>query len=342
MLPCFLLQHAISYNLTFHFLGLISALILLQLFLTHHLVCINIFCLFFVDSEDIPGIGQYEDFHTIDWQRDIARDRMRHRYIVKKKKNSLWDTVKGAHDAWSGWLCVFLVGVVTGTVAGIIDIGSSWMTDLKFGICPDAFWLNMEQCCWSSNETTFAGVEGNCSQVFMHFSWRWFRNSRFSFLKILFLFWKLVAYVVRNFRFVSCWILGVHRLLPIVCHFCPLICSSGCRIGQSFCSLRLWLWSAWSNFNVIKLPSSNERTYVCNINLQIFQIKTILGGFIIRGYLGKWTLIIKSIGIMLAVSAGLSLGKEGPMVHIASCIGNFCFHEFISFWIIRFNNLNHS
>lgn len=35
-------------------------------------------------SEDIPGIGQYEDFHTIDWQRDIARDRMRHRYIVKK------------------------------------------------------------------------------------------------------------------------------------------------------------------------------------------------------------------------------------------------------------------
>lgn len=52
------------------------------------------------------------------------------------------------------------------------------------------------------------------------------------------------------------------------------------------------------------------------------QIKTILSGFIIRGYLGKWTLIIKSVGIMLAVSSGLSLGKEGPMVHIACCIGN--------------------
>lgn len=51
------------------------------------------------------------------------------------------------------------------------------------------------------------------------------------------------------------------------------------------------------------------------------QIKTILSGFIIRGYLGKWTLIIKSVGIMLSVSAGLSLGKEGPMVHIACCIG---------------------
>ena len=52
------------------------------------------------------------------------------------------------------------------------------------------------------------------------------------------------------------------------------------------------------------------------------QIKTILSGFIIRGYLGKWTLLIKSVGMMLAVSAGLSLGKEGPFVHVACCCGN--------------------
>ena len=32
-------------------------------------------------GEEIPGLGQYDDFHTIDWQRDIARDRMRHRYV---------------------------------------------------------------------------------------------------------------------------------------------------------------------------------------------------------------------------------------------------------------------
>lgn len=45
-------------------------------------------------SDDIPGIGQYEDFHTIDWQRDIARDRMRHRYIIKKRQNSICDLIK--------------------------------------------------------------------------------------------------------------------------------------------------------------------------------------------------------------------------------------------------------
>ncbi len=31
------------------------------------------------DLGGVPGLGQYDDFHTIDWQRDIARDRMRHR-----------------------------------------------------------------------------------------------------------------------------------------------------------------------------------------------------------------------------------------------------------------------
>ncbi|GLV31065.1 Chloride channel-c [Carabus blaptoides fortunei] len=50
------------------------------------------------ESDDMPGIGQYDDFHT------IARDRMRHRYIIKKKQDSLWNLIKGGHDAWSGWL----------------------------------------------------------------------------------------------------------------------------------------------------------------------------------------------------------------------------------------------
>lgn len=46
------------------------------------------------ETEDIPGIGQYEDFHTIDWQRDIARDRQRHRYILKRRQNSFIDLVQ--------------------------------------------------------------------------------------------------------------------------------------------------------------------------------------------------------------------------------------------------------
>lgn len=59
-----------------------------------------------------------------------------------------------------------------------------------------------------------------------------------------------------------------------------------------------------------------------NPNFLKSQIKTILSGFIIRGYLGKWTLMIKTITLVLAVASGLSLGKEGPLVHVACCCGN--------------------
>lgn len=40
------------------------------------------------------GFSGYSDFHTIDWQKDLARDRMRHRYIIKRRQNSLWELIK--------------------------------------------------------------------------------------------------------------------------------------------------------------------------------------------------------------------------------------------------------
>jgi chloride channel 3/4/5 len=61
------------------------------------------------------------------------------------------------------------------------------------------------------------------------------------------------------------------------------------------------------------------------------EIKTILSGFVIHGYLGGRTLFTKSVGLTLSVAAGLSLGKEGPMVHIASCIGNICSRLFLKY-----------
>ena len=53
--------------------------------------------------------------------------------------------------------------MMPGVCAAVIDIGTSWMFDLKEGICMNAFWLNREQCCWVANDTTF-DQEG-CAQV---------------------------------------------------------------------------------------------------------------------------------------------------------------------------------
>jgi len=72
--------------------------------------------------EDLPpGIGQYDDFHTIDWLRDISRDRMRHRHIVKRRQEGCFEKLKGAHDAWSGWVCVLLVGCAAGRSGSVYE-----------------------------------------------------------------------------------------------------------------------------------------------------------------------------------------------------------------------------
>ncbi|KAH1490691.1 hypothetical protein LV164_005055 [Aspergillus fumigatus] len=64
------------------------------------------------------------------------------------------------------------------------------------------------------------------------------------------------------------------------------------------------------------------------------EIKTVLGGFVIRHFMGPWTLAIKSLGLCLAVASGMWLGKEGPLVHVACC----CANVMMKF----FDSLNHN
>lgn len=105
--------------------------------------------------DDSSSRTHYDDFHTIDWLKDLNRDRFRHRVIQKKKKESIWQTIVTLHDSWSGWICVLLVGLSSGLVAAVVDIGTNWLTNIKDGICVNAFWLNKPQCCWASKNLTF-------------------------------------------------------------------------------------------------------------------------------------------------------------------------------------------
>ncbi|XP_038631508.1 H(+)/Cl(-) exchange transporter 5 isoform X1 [Scyliorhinus canicula] len=223
-------------------------------------------------DEPIPGLGTYEDFNTIDWVREKSRDRDRHREITSKSKESFWALIKGLSDAFSGWLVMLLVGLMAGAIAGLIDMASHWMTDLKEGVCLVGFWYNHEHCCWTSNETTFEQRD-KCPQ------WKSWSE--------LFLDQSegAGAYILNYFIYVSWALVFAFLAVSLVRVFAPYACGSG-----------------------------------------IPEIKTILSGFIIRGYLGKWTLIIKTVTLVLAVSSGLSLGKEGPLVHVACCCGNIVCH----------------
>ncbi|XP_071490180.1 H(+)/Cl(-) exchange transporter 4-like [Diadema antillarum] len=212
-------------------------------------------------------MSQYDDFHTIDWVRDIARYRQERKNLKKNRKDSCWDTLKDMMFSVSGWTVVLLVGLATGAFAGIVDIGTSWMSDLKVGVCRDAFWLNKEECCWIRNTSMF---DSNDCPAWM--TWSSVVGHAAS---------DTVAYVLNYLAYVL-WAVGLASTTVLLVRvYAPYACGSG-----------------------------------------IPEIKTILSGFIMRGYLGKWTLLIKTLTMMMAVGAGLSLGKEGPLVHVACCCGN--------------------
>lgn len=63
------------------------------------------------------------------------------------------------------------------------------------------------------------------------------------------------------------------------------------------------------------------------------EVKTILSGFVLRRFLGTYTLFAKAVALILAIASGMALGKEGPYVHLATCVGNIC-----SRWFPNINN----
>ncbi|EMP35491.1 H(+)/Cl(-) exchange transporter 4 [Chelonia mydas] len=185
-------------------------------------------------------------------------------------------SARGTNSIQQNQIIIFKTNKVTieaikhkGTLAGVIDLAVDWMTDLKEGVCLSAFWYSHEQCCWTSNETTFDDRD-KCP---LWQKWSELLVNRSE---------GASAYILNYFLYIM-WALSFAFLaVSLVRVFAPYACGSG-----------------------------------------IPEIKTILSGFIIRGYLGKWTLLIKTVTLVLVVSSGLSLGKEGPLVHVACCCGNF-------------------
>jgi chloride channel 3/4/5 len=219
--------------------------------------------------EEIAEIKRYEDFTTIDWVQDAARESLRRkarrrdrenigvskngagRVFLGRGKGKWRRSIAEAYDAGQAWIVVTLVGAAIGLNAAFLNIVTEWLSDVKLGYCTTAFYLNENFCCW--------GAESGCAE--------WKRWSSFSLLNYF------------------CYIL-----------FAAVFSFTAARLVKSFAP-----YAAGSG---------------------ISEMKCIIAGFVMKGFLGFTTLFIKSIGLPLAIASGLSVGKEGPSVHYAVCTGN--------------------
>ena len=210
-------------------------------------------------TEELAQLKKYEDFTTMDWVQDAAREQTRRRTRRRHaasffQRDGMWGWRRKlweSYDAAQAWVVVTLVAIVIGLNAAALNIVTEYLSDLKMGYCTTAWYLNEDFCCY--------GAENGCEE--------WKRWSTFG----------LVNYAVYTFFA----ILLATTASYLVKFYAPYAAGSG-----------------------------------------ISEIKCIIGGFVMKGFLGFWTLLIKSICLPLAIASGLSVGKEGPSVHYATCVGN--------------------
>ena len=114
-------------------------------------------------TEEIAEIKRYEDFTTIDWVQDAAREQLRRRarrkehagFFARKGRFGVRYKVWEAYDAGQAWIVVTIVGASIGLNAAFLNIITEWLSDIKLGYCTTAFYLNEDFCCWGAEGGQF-------------------------------------------------------------------------------------------------------------------------------------------------------------------------------------------
>ncbi|GAA5876803.1 hypothetical protein JCM16303_006290 [Sporobolomyces ruberrimus] len=127
-------------------------------------------------------------------------------------------------------------------------------------------------------------------------------------------------------------------------------CSQGWYLNHKFCCWEIEDelcedWKTWTSFAAIQwgvyVGFAALFAFSCAFIVKSFapyaagsgisEIKCILSGFFIRGFLSFETMTVKALTLPIAIASGLSVGKEGPSVHVASAIGHVVASSFSRF-----------
>ncbi|OMJ07122.1 H(+)/Cl(-) exchange transporter 3 [Smittium culicis] len=241
-------------------------------------------------ANELPNelTARFDEFETIDWLDESKNEREKRKEVHSSTVDTLKSLLTSVYETVQVWVVISLVGCVIGLNTGIISIVTEWLSDIKLGYCSKYWWLNEKFCCWQSWDKY-----GSCPD------WKeW--SHLFTGKNIYYLNW--ISYIFISFIF-------AFTCAYLVQYFAPTAAGSGLP-----------------ELKTILGTNSLNLLYVFTQPNSIH--KSSIGGFHANKFLDSWTLLIKSSGLALAVASGISVGKEGPAVHMGCCVGNVVSQNF--------------
>ena len=249
----------------------------------------------------------YDQFTSTDWVHDSIADAFRVRDLRARKD------IRGRLYAWfdgaQGWILVAIIGFITACIAYFVNVSETSVFDLKEGFCDEGWYLSRLKCCYQQEECP---------------GWRTW-SERISINGVDEKWVDFMAYVlfVMAFSIASCLLTLMTRTeIPSTFSLSTLDENLGAvrhHRGDHDAEQKNAMSQA-------ELPSADQppptMVYYPAAGSGVAEVKVILSGFVVHGYLGVRTLVIKTLALILSVASGLSIGKEGPYVHIATCVGN--------------------
>ena len=198
-------------------------------------------------------------------------------------------------DEASGWIAAALIGILTACVAFLVDVAEATVSDYKLGYCSRNPLLNREACCLGRTPLLDAQSEDvlDCTAFK---EWSNDYAPRFAIYVAFALAFGVISSTATMFT---------KRTLPAAIPG-PTDKNSNHEAPQ---------------------PVAGKTMYMA-AGSGIPEIKTILSGFVIPNFLDFRVLFVKGFGAVFAVATGMCLGKEGPFVHISTCVGYLVAKQF--------------
>ncbi|KAL2872574.1 chloride channel protein [Aspergillus lucknowensis] len=263
----------------------------------------------------------YDQFTSTDWVHDSVADGVRLRELRRRK--DIRGRILALCDGAQGWILVALIGCLTAAIAYFVDISEDYVFDLKEGFCTAEWFRSRQNCCadnsdcpawrsWSEMMNHDAG-----GSILVDFG--------------VYVLWSVALAVI------SCLLtLLTKTVVPSSVSLATLDenLAAGWSRGSkptTDAEVDVSPSSAAGSSPVPPLPTRPDMIYYSAAGSGVAEVKVINSGFVLHGYLGFKTLVIKTLALIFSVASGLSLGKEGPYVHIATCVGNICCRLFTKY-----------